>query len=275
MIKAEKVGDIDAVHEFDMEHGLLARLDHPRIVKILGAGDIPRKFLVLEYLEGGTLQDKFDRTKKANKKSILRPFRPKVATFTFPEVLQRARELAGVMKFLHEEVHADACFIHRDLKPDNIAFLGDGRLILFDFGLMTVVQRRTDPEETYDMTGGTGSLRYMAPEVVLNKPYNEKVDVYSFAVIVWQMGTDETPYLGCTKAEYLAWVCKEGERPEFKKSWPPEFNELLSICWHHDFVERPTFSYIMEELDKLMLKFPVTQDQQTEQQKTEKRTCCF
>ena len=55
---------------------------------------------------------------------------------------------------------------------------GSNTLKLFDFGLCRVVRKRTQTDQAYEMTGNTGSLRYMAPEVVLNIPYTEKVDVY-------------------------------------------------------------------------------------------------
>ena len=54
--------------------------------------------------------------------------------------------------------------------------------------------------ESYDMTGNTGSLRYMAPEVVLNKPYTEKVDVFSFAVVMWTICKCKVPYKGYDRA---------------------------------------------------------------------------
>ena len=69
-------------------------------------------------------------------------------------------------------------------------------LKLFDFGLCTCVKKHDDDTQTYEMTGNTGSLRYMAPEVALKQPYNEKADVYSFGIMVWQMARDRIPYKG-------------------------------------------------------------------------------
>jgi serine/threonine protein kinase len=66
-----------------------------------------------------------------------------------------------------------------DLKPQNIGFDADKTLKLFDFGLAACVQKKRTASDTYDMTGYTGTLVYMAPEVVLRKRYNEKVDVFS------------------------------------------------------------------------------------------------
>ncbi|CAE7533552.1 HT1 [Symbiodinium microadriaticum] len=62
---------------------------------------------------------------------------------------------------------------------------------------------RSDSTECYSMTGNTGSLRYMAPEVALRKPYNEKADVYSFAILLWQMGRDKVPFKGLSRSEFM------------------------------------------------------------------------
>ena len=252
MIKEVVQHDRLAIHEFDVEHGLLARIDHPHIVKILGAGFYPRKFLILQYLGGGTLQSKFDISRKG-RSAISRLFSKK-RTFTFEETLRIARDLAEAMDYLHSRCHPEAMLVHRDLKPDNIAFTEDGRLVLFDLGLCTIVRRGGSADTVYEMTGGTGSLRYMAPEVALEKPYNEKADVYSFAVILWQMAADQIPYEGASRASYLRYACKYGDRPEMSSRWPNEFKELLSSCWHQELRNRPSFGHVIEVLDRLISK---------------------
>ena len=82
------------------------------------------------------------------------------------------------------------------MKPDNIAFAADGTLKIFDFGLCTCVRKRvsSNDSEAYEMTGNTGSLRYMAPEVALQQPYDKRADVYSFGIIVWQMARGKLPF---------------------------------------------------------------------------------
>ena len=88
--------------------------------------------------------------------------------------------------------------IHRDLKPENIGVDSAGRLKLFDFGLGRCVKKRSKDTESYKMTGETGTLRYMAPEVVLSKPYTEKVDTYSFGIVVWTMATNTVAFAALT-----------------------------------------------------------------------------
>ena len=252
MIKEVVQHDRLAIHEFDVEHGLLARIDHPRIVKILGAGSYPRKFLILQYLGGGTLQARFDASRKG-RSSLSRLFNAK-KTFTLTEALRTARDLAEAMDYLHARCHPEAMLVHRDLKPDNIAFTGDGRLVLFDLGLCTIVRRGSSADAVFEMTGGTGSLRYMAPEVALEQPYNEKADVYSFAIILWQMASDQLPYDGASRQSYMRQVCIGGERPPLASSWPSELKDLLKICWHQDYRVRPSFHEIMNTIELLLSK---------------------
>jgi serine/threonine protein kinase len=139
-----------------------------------------------------------------------------------------------------------------DLKPDNVGFTKDGQLKLFDFGLVTCVHSRTASDQTYEMTGYTGSLRYMAPEVVQRKPYTEKADVYSFGIMLWQMARDKVPFKGFTKDEFIKQVVVNLERPKCDKSWPVGFTTLLKSCWDNDVARRPSFLMIVQAITKLI-----------------------
>ena len=254
IIKTEMKDDPITLHEFDAEHGMLARVKHPNIISLYGSGfDGDRKFLVLEYLGGGSMRHMFENTAKKRRNSIVSKFTEK-NTFSFAETLSRARQLASALNYLHRECNSEACIIHRDLKPDNIAFADDGRLVLFDLGLCTIVRRGSSADTVYEMTGGTGSLRYMAPEVALEQPYNEKADLYSFAIILWQMAADQLPYEGASRASYLRYACKYGDRPDLNPLWPHEFKTLLTTCWHQEFRCRPSFVHVLEVLDHLLSK---------------------
>jgi serine/threonine protein kinase len=249
MIKEEVQLDPVAVHEFDVEHGMLSRISHPNIIQLKGAGRIPRRFIVLEYLGGGSLSSILsqNQAKPGLAQKLFR--RP---SFTYATLLSRARDMAEALHFLNEECHAGATIIHRDLKPDNVGFTLSGGLKLFDFGLCTCVRRRAQPDEAYDMTGNTGSLRYMAPEVALRRPYCEKADVYSFGIMVWQMARDRVPFKGMNRDEFMNSVVLGGERPKLDKSWPVGFSSLLVSCWDREPQSRPSFSQVVGELGRLL-----------------------
>ena len=82
--------------------------------------------------------------------------------------------------------------LHRDIKPKNLGLMHDGRLVVFDFGISKLLRRDEDlpvgePTPAVKMTEVVGSLRYMAPEVAMSRPYNHKSEMYSFAIVLWEM----------------------------------------------------------------------------------------
>ena len=273
MIKAKVDNKELALHEFELEHGMLSRLAHQNIIRLLGAGTSPRKFMVLEYLEGGSLNEVLQKNKTKHGMSALLFHKP---TFPYLKLLQLAKALADVLDYLHMKAHPGACMIHRgsacvvlccaairplissyplpliDLKPDNVGFTADGCLKLFDFGLVTCVKSRQSIHDSYKMTGYTGSLRYMAPEVALREPYTEKVDVYSFGIMLWQMAKDKVPFTGMGKKAFIENVVVGGLRPKLDKSWPSGFCRLLTSCWQRDPSSRPSFAMIVLDLDRLI-----------------------
>eukprot|EP01035_Chromulina_nebulosa_P017574 gene17574-23142_t len=149
MIKDTSQFDSIAVHEFEVEHGILVRISHPSIIRLLGAGRHPRRFLVLEYLGGGTLNNILNQNQA--KPGFGRLFRR--PTFTYANLLSKLRDLSSAFECLHIRFHPLASIIHRDLKPDNVGFTSDGALKLFDFGLCTLVRKRSFDSEVYEMTG--------------------------------------------------------------------------------------------------------------------------
>jgi len=102
------------------------------------------------------------------------------------------------------------------------------------------------------MTGYTGSLRYMAPEVALREPYTEKVDVYSFGIMLWQMARDRVPFTGLDKKQFVEWVVNRKLRPKLDKNWPAGFSSLLTSCWEAVPEKRPSFAMVVAALDKLL-----------------------
>lgn len=183
-------------------------------------------------MDGGTLSQKFGyRTKHTrNNRRIRSNVRNK---FTYEQVLHYARDIAAAMAYCHHnKAIANGILLHRDLKPDNIGFTADDTLKIFDFGLSRVIYDAS-PDDIggfYDMSE-CGSWRYMAPEIADSKPYNQKVDIYSFAIILWEMMMFEKPFDGMTKEEIYEKIVLDGERPLIDKRWPCDFVQLMTLCW--------------------------------------------
>eukprot|EP00605_Chrysophyceae_sp_TOSAG23-4_P001168 GSChrysophyteH1.ASY1.ANO1.1276.1 assembled CDS len=247
LIKANRVNNAVSLSEFEAEAAVLGNIRHPHIVKMLGSGILPRRFIILELLEGGSMShslglrpDSMNRTRRQK--------------FSYLETLTMARNLASALDYLHHHVHGEFQVIHRDLKPDNIGWTSSGTLKLFDFGLCSVVLNEDGirTRNGYRMTGNTGTLRYMAPEVALNLHYNASVDVYSFSIVVWQVLTGRIPFASMNKRKYMERVVKGGQRPALSKFWPSKFRRLLTACWDGEKEKRPEFSEILPILDELI-----------------------
>jgi serine/threonine protein kinase len=119
--------------------------------------------------------------------------------------------------------------MYRDIKPDNIGFDVRGDIKLFDFGLA----REYDPSKRLNdgmfanMTGDTGSPRYMDPEVALSNPYNELCDVYGFCVLLWEMLELVTPFLGYNMPMFTKKVIQGGSRPKINAGWSTAIQDIL------------------------------------------------
>ena len=167
--------------------------------------------------------------------------------------------------------------IYRDLKPDNIGFDVRGDTKLFDFGLAKELLPRdlVLPPDGYDASGLTGSRRYMvniktilllhsllvqdslyffidldfqAPEVVLCKEYGLSADVYSYAILFWQVMALEMPFMKYDTDQHFTRVVLKGERPRMPSFLSPMVARLLEECWSGDRRARPGFKRICETL---------------------------
>ena len=273
MLKAQVKDRKIAEQEMLFEIGILARLKHPNIIGIRGAGSEPRKFIVLENLSGGTLGQLLNPDENNDSDAGNGYNNPSKSPFILPlsNIIFIARELASAIHYLHSQFHEQAMVIHRgrnlfsdtnyqiifgflflDLKPENIGFTEDGQLRLFDFGLMACVRKRTSLDEAYKMTGNTGTLVYMAPEVALRKAYNEKVDIYSFGIILWQMTSGEIPYALMKRDEYMVRVVHNGYRLKIRDDLPGALISLIESCWDANPAKRPDSAELLSTLNYIV-----------------------
>lgn len=162
------------------------------------------------------------------------------------ERLMVSRDIAMAIRYLHSQG-----IVYRDLKPDNVGFDAAGEVKIFDFGLAKrlVSEDKTD-HELYTLTGNTGSLRYMAPEVALCEPYDHRVDAYSFGILFWQICSLTTPFLGFSTKMHSDRVVHAGFRPKPDSTWPLAWVQLMKECWARDVFQRPDFEHVCNVLDE-------------------------
>jgi len=230
-----------------MEAKLLSTLDHPHIMKLTGisVNDFnENSFLIMERL-GSFLEDKFDTWSitESNLSKMRKRFFDPTGKKKKNLILQKllvAYNVSSSMAYLH-----NFRIMHRDLKPDNIGFNMRGQLQLFDFGLA----KKLPGNENYKLTGGTGTIRYMAPEVINNSLYGLSADVWSFGVVLWQiMSSGSVPYNNFSVQLYKKMVVNNGYRLALDPSWSCSCSDLISRCWSGPSCDRPTF----EEIKKLL-----------------------
>eukprot|EP00903_Cladosiphon_okamuranus_P008082 g7793.t2 len=232
-------GPREAERDLNRELSLLQNLSHPNLTTLLGSGQTPKgkTFMVIEFLDGGTLRARMDAARGG---------------LGFWPGMWHATELASVMKYLHNDAIPGMCVLHRDLKPDNLGFQGN-RMKLVDLGLAKLIKRSENGvDEFYRMSGEVGSLRYMSPEVASQRPYNEKTDVHSFAVVLWELVTGWLPYAGLSPDMFMFQAVQHGQRPLMQFGWDPTFKALLASCWAEDPRNRPGFAFVHETLSALV-----------------------
>jgi serine/threonine protein kinase len=255
------------VLDLAIEAEFLGFLKHPHILPLRGLahGDYhqSRFFVVLDRLSL-TLEKKFNYWRKIVGEAAgtyLPIFGYCCAKTPVLQALWGERhvvmeQIASALEYLHVQG-----IVYRDLKPDNIGFDDTDGVKLFDFGLakrwreVEVADRGESDgsSATYHLTGQTGSLRYMAPEVAKEEPYNESVDVYSWGILYWQVCALQTPFSKFTARAHSEQVVHGGLRPTPDKTWPVSWRQLQQSCWSTDSTQRPSMAQVLERVQGFRL----------------------
>lgn len=236
-----------------VEAQFLATLSHPNVIelKAVAEGGPFREgyFLILDRLHE-TLPTKLKKWMTTDRQctGITGVFvgGKKKQVSLFVGRMEAAFGVANALNYLHSRN-----LVYRDLKPDNIGFDAKGNVKLFDFGLTKELSDKDKTENgLYKLTGFTGSIRYMAPEVGLRKPYNHKVDNYSFSMLLWYIMALEPPYGFYTPEMFTSRVFQQGHRPVTMGDWPEGLCQMMKACWDVRINARPNFDTIMDVIQR-------------------------
>ena len=200
IVAQDKTGEY--VKRFQREARAAGGLSHPNIIKVFDVGE---NYYVMEYLEG------IDLLTLLHEKG----------TFTLDETLSIVAPIADALAYSHERG-----VYHRDVKPANIMVFPDGRTIITDFGLAHL-------ESSVMTTAGQflGSPSYMSPEQVIGGELTSRADLYSLAVVTYEMLTGEKPFPGKNITTVVYKIVNTPPVP------PHQLNARLPSEYEHIFVK--------------------------------------
>ncbi|KAG4999341.1 hypothetical protein JHK87_020413 [Glycine soja] len=227
----------ELLEEFKSEVQIMKRLRHPNVVLFMGAVTRPPNLsIVSEFLPRGSLYRLIHRpNNQLDERRRLR----------------MALDAARGMNYLH---NCTPVIVHRDLKSPNLLVDKNWVVKVCDFGLSRM------KHSTFLSSRSTaGTAEWMAPEVLRNELSDEKCDVFSYGVILWELSTLQQPWGGMNPMQVVGAVGFQHRRLDIPDNVDPAIADIIRQCWQTDPKLRPTFTEIMAALKPLQK--PITASQ--------------
>ncbi|GMT26617.1 hypothetical protein PFISCL1PPCAC_17914, partial [Pristionchus fissidentatus] len=204
------------------ELAMLRKLEHANIVKFIGLVKFNgRRSLLLEYCN-------------ATLRSLLSNYPLKKTS-----VATHAMAIASGINYLHNN-----SILHRDLKPENVLINSNGIAKLCDFGISREIHDKST------LFTFIGTRPYMAPELIRGENCSEKIDVWSFGIILWEMMTGKRPYEGI-EAVVLVYAIgnKKAPLPIPSETSLESLSILLNLCWAENHHDRPSMESVIVSIE--------------------------
>jgi Tol biopolymer transport system component/serine/threonine protein kinase len=225
---------------FEREAKAVAALDHPNIVTIHSVEEAEGvHFYTMQLVKGKTL------TELISKKGM-----------SLNKFFEIAIPLADAVSAAHEQG-----IIHRDLKPDNLMVSDEGRLKILDFGLAKLKPQYAEegaselPTQSATAEGRiVGTVAYMSPEQAEGKQIDNRSDIFSIGIILYEMATGERPFKGDTAASLLSSIIKDTPQSatEVNPNIPRDLGKIIRRCLVKDTEHRyQTAKDLRNELEEL------------------------
>ena len=243
------------LEELEKEVSIMTKLRHPNIVLLLGVVMSPRPAIVQEFCVRGSLYAVLQRHAKSGAPEL-----------TWRLRLQMALGAAAGMLYLHESTPT---VLHRDLKSANLMVDRYYRVKVGDFNLSRVHTDIIGSGEGVEYSGNLHSPSWMAPEVLTDAQYSKASDVYSFAIVMWEIQSLQTPWRDLHVYQIVTAV-PDGERLDATATHGAPFKDasayqdLMTSAWQQDPTARPSFDEIVERVSK-MLNSQADQEQKLKQ----------
>ena len=213
------------VLRFEQEARAVSSLNHPNVCVIheTGVTENVRHFIAMEYIEGVTLREKLQS-----------------GNLTPLESVHIAIHVAAALASAHT-----AGIVHRDIKPENIMLRPDGYVKVLDFGLAKLAERvphgAYGSRATVNTDAGTlmGTVKYMSPEQLRQADLDDRTDVWSLGVVLYEMLTQTTPFEANTPGDSIALILGPQTPPlTFADELPAQFGEIVRKAIEKDLTAR-------------------------------------
>ena len=229
ILKEELAGNSDFLRRFRNESKAIAVLSHPNIVKVYDVSFGDRiQYIVMEYIDGITLKQYIEQQ----------------GEIKWREALYFTVQILRALQHAHEKG-----IIHRDIKPQNIMLLEDGTIKVTDFGIA-----RFSQAETQTMTDkAIGSVHYIAPEQARGGYINDKADIYSVGVMLYEMLTGQLPFVAdnAVSVAIMQMQAEPTPPPRINPSIPKGLEEITMHAMEKNPAQRfPSAADMLEDVER-------------------------
>jgi serine/threonine protein kinase len=219
ILPAHFISDDVRLHRFQREARAASALNHPNIITIHEVGEASDiRFIATEFIDGQTLRELIAR-----------------GDLSLAEVLDIASQVAFALNAAHA-----AGIVHRDIKPENIMRRADGIVKILDFGIAKLIEQ---PAQEFSLEAATlikaqtemgiviGTVGYMSPEQARALPVDERTDIWSLGVVLYEMLTGRAPFKGATRMDTLVAILEREPPPLFQttKDDAPQLEQLQRL----------------------------------------------
>lgn len=216
----------ETLQDYRKEIDIMKRLRHPNVLLFMGAVYSPERLaIVTELLPRGSLFKNLHRNNQ---------------TLDIRRRLRMALDVAKGVNYLHRR---NPPIVHRDLKSSNLLVDKNWTVKVGDFGLS-----RLKDATLLTTKSGRGTPQWMAPEVLRNEPSNEKSDVFSFGVILWELMTQSIPWKNLNSLQVVGVVGFMNRRLELPEGLDPHVASIINDCWRSDPDQRPSFEELIQRM---------------------------